>query len=62
MTRCGKPIWHQRRSVRRFIAVLRTPEFLEKAVDGNKRTAFAVMDMFLRVNGYRLTLTKELVL
>jgi hypothetical protein len=23
-------------------------------VDGNKRTAFAVMDVFLRVNGYRL--------
>lgn len=28
-------------------------------VDGNKRTAFAVMDTFLRVNGYRLTLTNE---
>lgn len=26
-------------------------------VDGNKRTAFAVMDTFLRVNGYRLTLS-----
>lgn len=26
-------------------------------VDGNKRTAFAVMETFLRVNGYRLTLT-----
>jgi death-on-curing protein len=28
-------------------------------VDGNKRTAFAVMDTFLRVNGYRLTLTDD---
>jgi len=28
-------------------------------VDGNKRTAFAVMDTFLRVNGYRLNLTNE---
>jgi death-on-curing protein len=28
-------------------------------VDGNKRTAFAVMDTFLRVNGYSLTLTDE---
>lgn len=26
-------------------------------LDGNKRTAFAVMETFLRVNGYRLTLT-----
>lgn len=26
-------------------------------VDGNKRTAFAVMDTFLRVNGYTLILT-----
>jgi death-on-curing protein len=26
-------------------------------VDGNKRTAFAVMETFLRVNAYRLTLT-----
>lgn len=26
-------------------------------VDGNKRTAFAVMDIFLRVNGIRLTTT-----
>src|SRR5258708_9846115 len=24
-------------------------------VDGNKRVAFAVMDVFLRINGYRLT-------
>lgn len=28
-------------------------------IDGNKRTAFAVMDTFLRVNGYVLTLTNE---
>lgn len=28
-------------------------------IDGNKRTAFAVMDTFLRVNGYILTLTDE---
>jgi death-on-curing protein len=28
-------------------------------VDGNERTAFAVMGTFLRVNGYRLTLTDE---
>ena len=28
-------------------------------VDGNKRTAFAVMDTFLRVNGSRLTLTDD---
>ncbi len=28
-------------------------------VDGNKRTAFAAMDTFLRLNGYRLTLTNE---
>jgi death on curing protein len=28
-------------------------------VDGNKRTAFAVMDAFLRVNGYRLPLSNE---
>jgi len=28
-------------------------------VDGNKRTAFAVMDTFLRVNGYRLMLTDD---
>jgi death-on-curing protein len=28
-------------------------------VDGNKRTAFAAMDTFLRINGYRLTLTNE---
>ncbi|WP_242541836.1 type II toxin-antitoxin system death-on-curing family toxin [Leptolyngbya sp. Cla-17] len=28
-------------------------------IDGNKRTAFATMDTFLRVNGYRLTLTNE---
>lgn len=28
-------------------------------IDGNKRTAFAVMDTFLRVNGYNLTLTDE---
>jgi death-on-curing protein len=28
-------------------------------IDGNKRTAFAVMDTFLRVNGYGLTLTND---
>jgi death on curing protein len=28
-------------------------------VDGNKRTAFAVMDTFLRLNGYRLNLSDE---
>ena len=28
-------------------------------VDGNKRTAFAAMDTFLRLNGYRLTLMNE---
>ncbi|WP_206817531.1 type II toxin-antitoxin system death-on-curing family toxin [Chroococcus sp. FPU101] len=28
-------------------------------IDGNKRTAFAVMDTFLRVNGYVLTLSNE---
>jgi death on curing protein len=28
-------------------------------IDGNKRTAFAVMDTFLRLNGYRLNLTNE---
>lgn len=28
-------------------------------IDGNKRTSFAVMDTFLRVNGYVLTLTDE---
>jgi len=28
-------------------------------VDGNKRTAFAVMDTFLRVNGYRLIVTDD---
>jgi death-on-curing protein len=28
-------------------------------IDGNKRTAFAVMDTFLRVNGYSLTLKDE---
>ncbi|PZV06521.1 MAG: type II toxin-antitoxin system death-on-curing family toxin [Leptolyngbya sp.] len=28
-------------------------------IDGNKRTAFAAMDTFLRLNGYRLTLTNE---
>ena len=28
-------------------------------VDGNKRTAFAAMDTFLRVNGYRLNLTDD---
>lgn len=28
-------------------------------VDGNKRTAFAVMDTFLRVNGYELTLPND---
>ncbi len=28
-------------------------------VDGNKRTAFAVMDAFIEVNGYMLTLTDD---
>ena len=28
-------------------------------IDGNKRTAFAVMDTFLRLNGYVLNLTNE---
>jgi death on curing protein len=28
-------------------------------IDGNKRTAFAVMDTFLRVNGYNLILSNE---
>jgi death-on-curing protein len=28
-------------------------------LDGNKRTAFAVMDTFLRLNGYRLNSTNE---
>lgn len=28
-------------------------------LDGNKRTAFAVMDTFLNVNGYRLDLSNE---
>jgi death on curing protein len=28
-------------------------------IDGNKRTAFAVMDTFLRLNGYQLSLTNE---
>ncbi|NJO75777.1 MAG: type II toxin-antitoxin system death-on-curing family toxin [Leptolyngbyaceae cyanobacterium RM1_406_9] len=28
-------------------------------VDGNKRTAFAVMDAFLRLNGYRLNLSND---
>jgi death on curing protein len=28
-------------------------------VDGNKRTAFAVMDAFIAVNGYRLPLTDD---
>ncbi len=28
-------------------------------IDGNKRTAFAVMDSFLRANDYRLNLTDE---
>ncbi|MFB2836006.1 type II toxin-antitoxin system death-on-curing family toxin [Floridanema evergladense] len=28
-------------------------------IDGNKRTAFAVMDTFLRVNNYYLNLTNE---
>ncbi|PSN11992.1 type II toxin-antitoxin system death-on-curing family toxin [filamentous cyanobacterium CCT1] len=28
-------------------------------VDGNKRTAFAVMDTFLRINGTRLSLTDD---
>jgi death-on-curing protein len=28
-------------------------------IDGNKRTAFAVMDTFLRLNGYSLNLTNE---
>jgi death on curing protein len=26
-------------------------------IDGNKRTAFATMDAFIRMNGYYLTLT-----
>ena len=32
-----------------------TPPFL----DGNKRTVFAVMDTFLRLNGYRLNLSND---
>jgi death on curing protein len=28
-------------------------------IDGNKRTAFAVMDTFLRLNGYNLKLTDD---
>ncbi|MEB3290164.1 MAG: type II toxin-antitoxin system death-on-curing family toxin [Leptolyngbya sp.] len=28
-------------------------------VDGNKRTAFAVMDAFIEANGYRLTLSDD---
>ncbi|MGB3641991.1 MAG: type II toxin-antitoxin system death-on-curing family toxin [Rivularia sp. (in: cyanobacteria)] len=28
-------------------------------IDGNKRTAFAVMDTFLRVNGYILNTNNE---
>jgi len=28
-------------------------------IDGNKRTAFAAMDTFLRVNGYALSLTDD---
>jgi len=28
-------------------------------IDGNKRTAFAVMDTFLRINGYNLTLSNQ---
>ncbi len=28
-------------------------------IDGNKRTAFAVMDAFIEVNGYRLMLTDD---
>jgi death-on-curing protein len=28
-------------------------------IDGNKRTAYAAMDTFLRVNGYTLNLTDE---
>ncbi|MDX2239347.1 MAG: type II toxin-antitoxin system death-on-curing family toxin [Leptolyngbyaceae cyanobacterium bins.302] len=28
-------------------------------IDGNKRTAFATMDSFLRLNGYALNLSKE---
>lgn len=28
-------------------------------IDGNKRTAFAVMDVFLRVNGYQLILSDD---
>lgn len=28
-------------------------------IDGNKRTAFATMDSFLRVNGYALNISKE---
>jgi death-on-curing protein len=30
-------------------------------VDGNKRVAFAVMDVFLRINGYRLTTDSDSV-
>ncbi|WP_449417983.1 type II toxin-antitoxin system death-on-curing family toxin [Phormidium nigroviride] len=30
-------------------------------IDGNKRTAFAAMDTFLRLNGYSLNLTDEQV-
>lgn len=30
-------------------------------IDGNKRTAFAAMDSFLRLNGYSLNLTDEQV-
>ena len=26
-------------------------------IDGNKRTAFAVMDTFIRANGYQLTIS-----
>ncbi len=28
-------------------------------VDGNKRLAFAIVDVFLRINGYRITATSE---
>jgi death-on-curing protein len=30
-------------------------------VDGNKRTAFAVVDVFLRINGYRVTAGSEAI-
>lgn len=30
-------------------------------IDGNKRTAFAVVDVFLRINGYAITARSEVV-